>query len=54
MLLTFSGNDNGLGIACIIIGEVDMTMHASITHGGWCTVASPRDFTLVSILYVSE
>lgn len=91
MLLTFSGNNNGLGIACIMIGKVDMIMDASITHGGvgvdpgaiftvtwtlgalhtdwcllrtkksffsmfggWCTVASPRDFTSMSILYVSK
>ena len=81
MLLTFSGTDDGPGVACITIGEVDVMMDASSarggvgadagakftatwtsgaaradwhlfrgrksffnTFGGWCTVASPRDY----------
>lgn len=34
MSLTFSGNDDGLGIACITIGEVNVTMDTSIACGG--------------------
>ena len=81
MLLTFSGNDDGPGVACITIGEVNVMMNASSARGGvganagakftatwtsgaaradwhlfggkksvfnmfggWCTVASPRDY----------
>lgn len=34
MLLTFSGNNDGLEVACITIRKVNMMMDASIVRGG--------------------